>query len=222
MCIQKKKRGKKSSPQGLSSWECQLVLSVNPNFRSYEAGKMSVKPNRKVDIWWFKTCCVSISWGKARQTCLVALRYDDAAAGTSSDNVTHSNAPTWKRTCGGKDVHKNTQSLSAPSKAAACVLTMCTSMRMFQPCCNRLNWTGSVSGNVAWLEHKTETLYWPASPQKETWDVVTHTHLQEPFCFCSFNGFQTFTADNIILIVVLMKIKYAKLTNANCYIWNTP
>lgn len=69
MCIKKKKRKKKrkkSSPQGLSSWECQLVLSVNPNFRSYEAGKMSVKPNRKVDIWWFTTRCVSILRGESQ------------------------------------------------------------------------------------------------------------------------------------------------------------
>lgn len=49
---------------------------------------MSVKPNRKVAIWWFKTHRVSIPQGKARQTCLVAVRYDDAAVGMSSDNVT--------------------------------------------------------------------------------------------------------------------------------------
>lgn len=44
-----------------------------------------------------------ISQAKARQTCLAALRYDDAAASVSSNSVTHtstSSGTIWKQTCG--------------------------------------------------------------------------------------------------------------------------
>lgn len=77
------------------SSEPRLVLSVKSEIRSQPGTRFTgeiteqglQKQTGKV-IFGFKPH-THISYMKARQTCLVALRYDDAAASVSTDTVTH-------------------------------------------------------------------------------------------------------------------------------------